>query len=318
MINKNSKIFIAGHKGMVGSAIHHLLKKRNFKNIITVNKKIIDLRDQNKVYKFLKKKSPDAVIIAAAKVGGIYANNKFKANFIYDNLQIQNNLIHGSYLAGVNDLIFLGSSCIYPKNCKQPIKESFLLSNYLEKTNDAYAVAKIAGIKLCQSYNSQYKTNYKCLLPCNAYGPNDNYDETNSHFFPALIKKIVNAIKDKKNHITIWGDGTPRRELIFSYDLADAIIYFLNKKTKEDLINIGTNDEKSIYEFAIYIMKFLKVDLNIKFKNKNLNGTSRKKLDISLAKKYGWNYKIPIRKGLPITISDYLESQIFNKYKIDK
>ena len=217
----------------------------------------------------------------------------------------------------MNDLIFLGSSCIYPKNCKQPIKEQFLLSNYLEETNDAYAVAKIAGIKLCQSYNQQYKTNYKCLLPCNAFGPNDNYDEKNSHFFPALINKIIDATKRKKNYITIWGDGTPKRELIFSYDLADAIIYFLNKKTKEDLINIGTKDEKSIYDFAKYIMNFLKVDLKIKFKNKHLKGTYRKKLDTSLARKYGWTSKTPMSQGLSITISDYLEHHIFNNNKID-
>lgn len=317
MINKKSKIFLAGHNGMVGSAILDLLKRRKYKNIITLEKKKLDLRDQLKVNKFLTKKKPEAVIIAAAKVGGIYANNNYKAEFIYDNLQIQNNLIHGSYLAGVKNLIFLGSSCIYPKNCKQPMKEGYILSNYLEKTNDAYAIAKIAGIKLCQSYNQQYKTNYKCLLPCNAFGPNDNYDEENSHFFPALINKIIDATKRKKNYITIWGDGTPKRELIFSHDLADAIIYFLNKKTKEDLINIGTKDEKSIYDFAKFIMNFLKVDLKIKFKNKSLKGTFRKKLDVSLARKYGWISKTSMTKGLSITISDYLEHHIFNNKKID-
>ena len=310
MVNKNSKIFLAGHNGMVGSAILDELKIRKFKNIITVEKNKVDLRNQQEVFKFLKKKKPEAVIIAAAKVGGIYANNNYKAEFIYDNLQIQNNLIHGSYLVGVKNLIFLGSSCIYPKNCKQPIKESYLLSNYLEKTNDAYAIAKIAGIKLCQSYNIQYKTNYKCLLPCNAYGPNDNYDEKNSHFFPAIIKKIIDAIRRSDNHILIWGDGKPKRELIFSYDIADAVIYFLNKKTKDDIINIGTNDEKTILMFTKYIMQFLKVDLDIKFKNKNLKGTLRKKLDTTLAKKYGWQSKTPIRKGLSITISDYIQKNI--------
>ena len=310
MVNKNSKIFLAGHNGMVGSAILDELKIRKFKKIITVEKNKVDLRNQQEVFKFLKKKKPEAVIIAAAKVGGIYANNNYKAEFIYDNLQIQNNLIHGSYLVGVKNLIFLGSSCIYPKNCKQPIKESYLLSNYLEKTNDAYAIAKIAGIKLCQSYNIQYKTNYKCLLPCNAYGPNDNYDEKNSHFFPAIIKKIIDAIRRSDNHISIWGDGKPKRELIFSYDIADAVIYFLNKKTKDDIINIGTNDEKTILMFTKYIMQFLKVDLDIKFKNKNLTGTLRKKLDTTLAKKYGWQSKTPIRKGLSITISDYIQKNI--------
>ena len=277
MISKKSKIFLAGYKGMVGSAVLDTLKSRNYSNIITIEKKKLDLRNQNKVKKFLEKKRPHAVIVAAAKVGGIYANNEYKADFIYDNLQIQNNLINGSYKAGVKNLIFLGSSCIYPKNCKQPIKENYLLSGSLEKTNDAYAIAKIAGIKLCESYNQQYKLNYKCLLPCNAYGPNDNYDEKNSHFFPAIIKKIIDAVKKNKKHITIWGDGTPKRELIFSYDLADAIIFFLNKRTKENVINIGTKDEKSIYEFTKYVMNFLKVNLKIRFENKNLKGTFRKK-----------------------------------------
>ena len=197
MISKKSKIFLAGHKGMVGSAVLNTLKSRNYKNIITIEKQKLDLRNQNKVRRFLEKARPHAVIVAAAKVGGIYANNQYKADFIYDNLQIQNNLINGSYQAGVKNLIFLGSSCIYPKNCKQPIKENYLLSGSLEKTNDAYAIAKIAGIKLCESYNQQYKLNYKCLLPCNAYGPNDNYDEKNSHFFPAIIKKIIDAVKKK-------------------------------------------------------------------------------------------------------------------------
>ena len=313
MITKKSKIFLAGHKGMVGSAVLNTLKSRNYSNIITVEKTELDLRNQNQVKKFLKNVRPKAVIVAAAKVGGIYANNKYKAEFIYDNLQIQNNLINGSYLAGVKNLIFLGSSCIYPKKSKQPIKENYLLSGALEKTNDAYAIAKIAGIKLCESYNEQYKLNYKCLLPCNAYGPNDNYDEKNSHFFPALIKKIIDAIKKNNKYITIWGDGNPKRELIFSYDLADAIIFFLNKKTKENIINIGTKDEKSIYEFTQYIMKFLKVNLKIKFKNKNLKGTFRKKLDTKLAKKYGWVAKTNLNKGLSITISDYLEHNILKK-----
>ena len=313
MITKKSKIFLAGHKGMVGSAVLNTLKSRNYSNIITVEKTELDLRNQNQVKKFLKNVRPKAVIVAAAKVGGIYANNKYKAEFIYDNLQIQNNLINGSYLAGVKNLIFLGSSCIYPKKSKQPIKENYLLSGALEKTNDAYAIAKIAGIKLCESYNEQYKLNYKCLLPCNAYGPNDNYDEKNSHFFPALIKKIIDAIKKNNKYITIWGDGNPKRELIFSYDLADAIIFFLNKKTKENIINIGTKDEKSIYEFTQYIMKFLKVNLKIKFKNKNLKGTFRKKLDTKLAKKYGWVAKTNLSKGLSITISDYLEHNILKK-----
>ena len=229
MINKNSKIFVAGHNGLIGSAILKRLKKSNYKRIFTRSKRLLDLRDQGKVLKYFSKIKPDAVILAAAKVGGIEANNKFGGNFIYDNLSIQNSVIHSSYLTGVQNLIFLGSSCIYPKLSKQPIKEKYLLSGYLEKTNEPYAIAKIAGISLCQSYNKQYKLNYKCLMPCNAYGINDNYDPIESHFFPALIKKIVDAIRSKKETISIWGDGKPLRELIYSDDIADACIFFLKK-----------------------------------------------------------------------------------------
>ena len=196
MIKLNSKIYVAGHRGLVGSAIVRELKKNGYTNIIISNRKKIDLTNQAEVLKFLKKKKPDFIFIAAAKVGGIYANNRFKAEFIYENIAIQSNLIHGAYLAGVKNLIFLGSSCIYPKNCKQPIKEEYLLTGKLEPTNDAYAVAKIAGIKMCQSYNDQYKTNFKCLMPTNTFGPNDNYNALNSHFVPALIKKVHDLKKN--------------------------------------------------------------------------------------------------------------------------
>ena len=203
-INKNSKIFLAGHKGMIGSAILRLLKKKNYKNIFTIDKKKLDLRNQLKVNNYLNKIKPDAVIIAAARVGGIKANNENKAEFIYDNLSIQTNLIHGSYISKVKNLIFLGSSCVYPKNAKQPIREKYLLSNYLEKTNEPYAIAKIAGIKLCENYNYQYNLNYKSLMPCNVYGINDNYDSENSHFLPALIRKIIEA-KNKKKILSKFG-----------------------------------------------------------------------------------------------------------------
>ena len=243
MINHNSKIFVAGHKGLVGSAILRLLKKRGYKNLLIIDKKHLDLRDQKKVIYFLKKKKPDFVFIAAGKVGGIYSNLKYKADFITDNLQIQTNLIHGAYLSGIKNLIFLGSSCIYPKNSKQPIKENYLLSGKLEQTNDAYAIAKIAGIKMCQSYNEQYKLNFKSLMPTNTFGPNDNYDKNNSHFFPALIRKVHQAKLTKKNFITLWGDGKPKREVIHVDDLADACLFFMKKKTKHSLINIGTGKE---------------------------------------------------------------------------
>ena len=315
MINKKSKIFVAGHKGMVGSAILRKLKNLNYKNIYFKSKEQLNLIDQNKVSNYISKIKPDAVILAAAKVGGIKANNEKKAEFIFENLSIQNNVINSSYKNGVKNLVFLGSSCVYPKNSKIPIKEKYLLSNYLEKTNEPYAIAKIAGINLCESYNLQYGVNYKCLMPCNAYGINDNYDLYGSHFLPALIRKIIDALKNKKDHIQIWGSGKPLRELIFSDDIADACIYFLNKKTKHSLINIGSGQEKSINEYAKYIMKHLGVSLKIKHEKVNLDGTFRKLMDSSLAKKYGWQSKTELDVGLAITINDYLKNQIFKEKK---
>jgi GDP-L-fucose synthase len=309
MISKNSKIFLAGHKGMIGSAIYKKLKKK-YKHIITIDKKKLDLRDQAKVFNFLKEIKPQATIVAAAKVGGIKANNDFKADFIYDNISIQNNLIHGSFISGTKNLIFLGSSCVYPKKSKQPIKEKYLLSNYLEKTNEPYAVAKIAGIKLCESYNHQYNLNYKCLMPANSYGLNDNYDSNTSHFLPAIIKKILDAIKNGENHITLWGNGKSLRELVFSDDVADSVLYFMDKKTKETLINIGSKNEKTINDYARLIMSVLGVDFGIKYINKNFNGTFRKKLDLKVALKYGWKAKTPIETGLLLTINDYLEKKL--------
>ena len=310
MIDRNSKIYIAGHKGLIGSAVHRKLIGLKYKKIFFKTSKELDLRDQTKVFRYLKKIKPDAVIVAAAKVGGIKANNNEKADFIYDNLSIQNNLIHGSYKAGVKNLIFLGSSCVYPKKCKQPIKENYLLSGNLEKTNEPYAIAKIAGINLCSSYNYQYNLNYKSLMPCNAYGINDNYDPNSSHFLPALIRKIIEAIKERKNYINVWGSGKPMRELIISDDVADACLHFLNKKTNESLINIGSGIEKSINDYAKYIMKFIQVDLKIRNENRGLEGTLRKKLDNSLAKKYGWIAKTSLKKGLGIAINDYIKNHL--------
>ena len=305
MINLNSKIFLAGHNGLIGSAILRKLKKRNYKKIVTISRKKLDLRDQYKVFKYLEKIKPRAVIIAAATVGGIKHNNDYKANFIYDNLSIQNNLIHGSYLAGVKDLIFLGSSCIYPKFSPQPIKEEYLLSGILEETNEPYAVAKIAGIKLCESYNSQYKTNYKCLMPSNCYGPNDNYDYKSSHFFASIFRKVYEAKMKKQKKLILWGNGKTKREIIFSDDLADACIYFLKKKTKHTLINIGTGKDKTINEYAKLIMKFFNAKLKIKYINKSLTGTPRKLLSVSKAKKYGWKTKTDIKKGLKLTYESF-------------
>tara|TARA_Y100001958_G_C21223347_1_gene548710 strand:- start:1154 stop:2092 length:939 start_codon:yes stop_codon:yes gene_type:complete len=304
-MNKNKKIFLTGHNGLVGSATLRKFIKLGYKNIITINKNKLDLRDQNKVANFFKKKKPEVVIIVAAKVGGIKENKKKSAEFIYDNLQIQNNLIHQSFLNGIKDLIFLGSSCVYPKFARQPIKEKYLLSSELEKTNEAYAIAKISGVKMCEFYNQQYGTNYKSLMPCNTFGPNDNYDFESSHFIAALIRKIYEAKINNRKEIKIWGNGKTKRELIFVDDIADAIIFFVNKKTKESLINIGTQKDYSIIEYAKIIMKLLNVKLKIKRINKSLNGTPRKILDVSLAKKLGWYSKTSLVKGLKITLSDF-------------
>ena len=308
MIGKNSYIFVTGHKGLVGSAVLRRLKFFGYKNIIYRSKSQLDLKDQSKVFNFFKNNKIDAVVNAAGKVGGIYANNKYKADFIYDNIVIQNNIIHACYINKIKDLIFLGSSCIYPRNAKQPIKEKYLLTGELEKTNEPYAIAKISGIKMCESYNFQYKTNYKCLMPCNLYGPNDNYNLQNSHFLPALISKIHTAKINKKKYFKLWGSGKPRRELMFVDDLADACIYFLNKKTKETLINIGSGKEMRIIDYAKFINKILKANLKIKFDTTKPDGTPRKIVDNTIANKYGWKVKTSFEKGLKLTYQDFLNN----------
>ena len=305
MINKKSKIFVTGHKGLVGSAILRRLNYYSFKNIITIDKKKLDLRDQQNVSIFFKKNKIDAVINAAAKVGGIYANNNFKADFIYDNLSIQNNVIHACYKNKIKSLIFLGSSCIYPRNCKQPIKEKYLLTGELEKTNEPYAIAKIAGIKMCESYNFQHKTNYKCLMPSNLYGPNDNYNLKTSHFLAALLVKSILAKKNKKKEIILWGNGKAKRELTYVDDVADACIYFINKKTKETLINIGSGREMSILEYAKFILKKINYKCKIVLDNSKPDGTPRKIVDSSIARSYGWSPKIDFNQGFDLTLKDY-------------
>ena len=306
-MNKKDRIFLAGHKGLVGSAVLRKFKKLNYKNIILANKKELNLLDQSKVFNFLKKKKIKSIIICAAKVGGIKANNDLKGNFIYENLTIQNNLIHGAKINNIKNLIFLGSSCVYPRNCKMPIKEEYLLNGSLEKTNEPYAIAKIAGIKLCEAYNFQYKTNFKCLMPTNCFGPEDNYDPVSSHFLPALLSKIHYAKISKKKYVNLWGNGKSLREVIYVDDLADAIIYFLNKRTTHSLINIGTGIEKSIRKFALILCKIIGVKLHIKYVNKNLTGTPRKILDISLAKKYGWRPNTNLIRDLKYTYKVFLQ-----------
>ena len=309
MINSKSKIYVAGHKGLVGSAIIRQLKKKGYKKIIFADRSKVDLINQLKVLKFLKRKKPDFIFIAAAKVGGIYSNNKYKAQFIYENLSIQSNLIHSAYLCGIKNLIYLGSSCAYPKNSKQPIKESYLLDGKLESTNDAYAVAKIAGIKMCQSYNEQYKTNYKCLMPTNTFGPKDNYDNLNSHFFPALIKKIHKIKKRKKKFLVLWGNGKAKREVIHVDDLAKACVYFMKRKTKHTMINIGSGKDYSIKYYANLILKLIMPNkkIVIKYDKSKPNGTPRKVLDVSLAKQYGWHSSANLKEAIIKTYSSYLK-----------
>ena len=301
------KIFLAGHNGLVGSAILRNLKKKGYKKIITVEKKKLNLLDQTSVFKFIKKHKPKVVIIAAARVGGIHANSTYGGKFIYENLQIQNNLIHSSYLCGIKNLIFLGSSCIYPKFSKQPIKEDYLLSGKLEETNEPYAVAKIAGIKMCEAYNNQYKTNYKCLMPTNTYGPNDSYDLMNSHFFPALIRKAHLCKKNKNNFLEVWGSGQPYRELIYVDDVADACVFFMNKKVKDTLINIGTGKDMKIKEYAKFLIRKLDLKVKINFNSSKPDGMKRKVLDVSRAKKYGWNAKTSLENGFDETYKNFLD-----------
>ncbi len=308
MINYKSKIFIAGHKGMLGSAILRILKKKGYKNLLIIDKKKLDLRNQKSVKKYLQIKKPDAIIIAAAKVGGIKANVDYPASFIKDNLQIQTNLISSGYDTNVKKLILFGSSCIYPKDLKKPIKEHQILTGSLESTNESYSVAKIAGIKMIEAFNKQYKTNYICLMPCNLFGPNDNYDLKNSHFLPALIRKI--SVASKKNKIVkLWGTGRPLREILYVDEVAEACEYFLKKKTNTSLINIGSPVEMTIKDYALKVKKKIDSKVLIKFDNNiKLDGVKRKKLDISLAARYGWRAKMNFSKALDRTIEDFNNS----------
>ena len=303
---KSQKIYIAGHNGMVGSAILRKLKCSGYSNLIYKSRKELDLKEQSSVNNFLKIEKPDFIFIAAAKVGGILANNNNKAEFLLDNIQIQNNLIYGAFKNNIKNICFLGSSCIYPKNCNQPIQEEYLLNGKLEKTNEAYALAKITGIKLCEALNNQYKMNYFSLMPTNLYGFNDNYDENNSHVLPALIKKIHNAKINSENFITIWGTGKPRREFLFVDDLADACLYFMELGITSGIYNIGTGKDISILELAKLIMDIVDYRCDIKFDKSKPDGTLQKLLDVSKANKLGWNYKTLIRDGIKKTYQNYI------------
>ena len=303
-LKKDDKIFIAGHKGMVGSAIERKFIKEGFKNILTLSSKELDLRDQLSVDKFYKKRKPDFVILAAAKVGGIHANNKYRAEFIYDNLMIESNVIHFAHKNNVKKLLFLGSSCIYPKKSPQPIKEEYLLSGHLEPTNRPYAIAKIAGIELCKSYRDQYGCNFISAMPTNLYGRNDNYHLENSHVIPALLRKVVIAKKNNDPFVTVWGSGKPRRDFLNVDDLANACYLLMKDYDEADLINIGSGNDISITELINIIIEELNYNGKVKFDKSKPDGTMLKLLDISKIKSLGWIPEIKIREGIRKAIKE--------------
>ena len=313
------KIFIAGHNGMVGAALKNYFIKNNVKKVITARRKDLDLQVEEQVEKFIKKNKPDIIINCAGKVGGILANSNYPTEFLYENIYIQTNLIKSAYRNKVKHFLNLGSSCIYPGKSKQPIKEKYLLSGDLEKTNEAYALAKIVGLKACQFYNEQYKTNFFKLMPCNLYGPNDNFDSKNSHFIPALIKKCINAKNKKKNFVEIWGSGKPKREIMHVDDLASAIFFILDKKVRKDknldkflkkncVINVGSSQELTIKKFAEIISRLTAGKFKLRFNKKYPDGTKRKILDNSILKQFGWKPKISLQVGLKNTIKWYVEN----------
>lgn len=311
-MQKDSKIYVAGHRGLVGSAIIKRLKKSGFTNIVTRTSKELDLRDQQNVEAFFRKEKPEFVFLAAAKVGGIKANNDRPADFIYDNLMIQTNIIHAAYEHGVEKLIFLGSSCIYPKMCPQPIKEEYLLTGALEPTNDAYAVAKIAGIKMCQSYNKQHKTNFISCMPTNLYGPNDNFDPVTSHVLPALIRKFYTAKKENKPNVTLWGTGKPYREFLHVDDLADALLFLAQNYNESEIVNIGTGVDITILDLACTIKNIVNYKGNIVLDKSKLDGTPKKQLNIDRIKKLGWKPKISLEAGIKYTLNWCKENKIFD------
>lgn len=306
-MNFTDKIYIAGHRGLAGSAIFRLLQKKGYTNLVYRNSQELDLRDQKAVADFFEKEKPDYVFLSAAKVGGIYANKEFPASFIYDNLCIQNNVIHQSYTNGVKKLLFLGSSCIYPKLSPQPIKEEYLLSGYLESTNDAYAIAKIAGIKMCQSYHKQYGSNFISAMPTNLYGPGDNYDLKNSHVLPALIRKFHEAKLNDAPTVTVWGTGNPRREFLHSDDLAAACLFLMKYYNEPEIVNIGVGKDISIGEMAKMIQQIVGYKGEIIFDTSMPDGTFQKVLDVSKINTLGWQAQIGFEEGVRKTYEIYQE-----------
>ena len=301
----DSKIYIAGHRGMVGSAIHRNLTDKGFQHIITRTSKELDLRNQQEVNDFFASEKPDYVFLAAAKVGGILANNTRRAEFLYDNLMIEANIIHAAYLNQVTKLMFLGSSCIYPKMAPQPLKEDYLLTGELEPTNEPYAIAKIAGIKMCDAYRSQYGCNFISVMPTNLYGPNDNYDLNSSHVLPALVRKFHEAKLNNSEFVELWGSGSPKREFLHADDLADACVYLMDKYNEQGLVNVGTGEDLSILELAQLIQKIVGYEGELRFDSSKPDGTPRKLMDVNKLHSMGWKARIGLEEGIRAVYEEY-------------
>jgi GDP-L-fucose synthase len=304
-LEKHSKIYIAGHRGMVGSAIYRKLASEGYTQLITKTSAELDLRNQNAVEQFFQEEKPEYVFLAAAKVGGIVANNTYRADFLYENLMIQNNVIHNAWKTNVKKLMFLGSSCIYPKLAPQPLKEEYLLTGPLEETNEPYAIAKIAGIKMCDAYRAQYGCNFISVMPTNLYGYNDNYHPENSHVLPALIRRFHEAKNSNKPEVTIWGSGTPMREFLFADDLADACYYLMLNHNESSLLNIGTGEDLSIKDLALLIKKVTGYAGEIIFDSTKPDGTPRKLMDVGKLQQLGWKHKVELEEGIKLAYADF-------------
>ena len=306
-MEKESKIYVAGHRGMVGSAIVRKLTSLGYTNLLTRTSTELDLRNQQQVADFFDVEKPDYVFLAAAKVGGIVANNTYRADFLYENLAIQNNIIHGSYLNKVKKLMFLGSSCIYPKLAPQPLKESYLLSGYLEPTNEPYAIAKIAGIKMCEAYRAQYGCNFISVMPTNLYGTNDNYDLVNSHVLPAMIRKFHEAKEKSASEMTLWGTGSPMREFLHADDLAEACLFLMENYNESELVNIGTGEDVTIKNLAALVKQIVGFKGEIIWDTSKPDGTPRKLMDVSKLHGLGWHHKIALEDGIKLAYQDFLK-----------
>ena len=306
-MEKESKIYVAGHRGMVGSAIVRKLTSLGYTNLLTRTSAELDLRNQQQVADFFDVEKPEYVFLAAAKVGGIVANNTYRADFLYENLAIQNNIIHGSYLNKVKKLMFLGSSCIYPKLAPQPLKESYLLSGYLEPTNEPYAIAKIAGIKMCEAYRAQYGCNFISVMPTNLYGTNDNYDLVNSHVLPAMIRKFHEAKEKSASEMTLWGTGSPMREFLHADDLAEACLFLMENYNESELVNIGTGEDVTIKNLAALVKQIVGFQGEIIWDTSKPDGTPRKLMDVSKLHGLGWHHKIALEDGIKLAYQDFLK-----------